>query len=138
MFTVYIMIVAIIYSNYWSLSRRIKPELIFWVSIVSSYVVSLLVWIFTGQPSTGTSIIGFCMVGFLFLRSLNDLRFYFNKERIEDNKSTIRNISLTASLAFISLVFALLFYSLNQSVYVHFAGGAICATLIIIIVKLKN
>ena len=137
-FTAVIIIVAIIYANLWASSKRIKPELVFWTSIIASYIISIFVWFFTGAPSTGTSIIGFCMVGFLFVSSLYDLRAYFNKKRAEHGKLIIAKVSLTVSITVISLFFGLLFYSLSNSIYVHFGGGAICAVLIFTAIKAEK
>jgi hypothetical protein len=138
LFTSIIIIFSIIYFHLFAASKRVTPELVFWISIISTYIVSAFVWFLTGAPSTGTSIIGFCMVGFLFMVSLNDLRICFGKKGMEKNKLIIAKVSLAASISIFSLFSAILLYSIGNSAIVHFSGGAICAVLILMIKKLKK
>lgn len=134
-FTVVIIFMSIFYYSLFALSKRVKPTTVFWTSVAASYIVSIFVWLITGAPSTGTSIIGFCMVGFLFINSLNDLRVHFKTKKAEQSKFIIAKVSLSASIALVSLFLALFFYSLGNSIYVHFGGGATCASLIFIAIK---
>jgi len=136
-FTFVIISLSIIYYHQFAWSKQVKPELVFWTGIIASFIVSIFVWLSTASPSAGTSIIGFCMVGFLLFTSLSDLRIYFNKKIIEQGKLIIAKVFLTASITVISLFFVFFFYSLSSSVYVHFGGGAIAAILILITIKTK-
>ena len=136
-FTAGIIFVAIIYPQLLATNRRVKPELVFWTSIIASYLVSMIVWFFTGAPSTGTSIVGFCMVGFLLVSSMNDLRDYFSKKIRHPSKLSIIEVTTITAIAIFSLIFAILFYSLGENAYVHFVGGAICAFLIFVMIKLR-
>jgi hypothetical protein len=137
-FTFLIISVSIIYYNLFASSKRIKPEIVFWTSIIASYLVSITVWLFTGAPSTGTSIIGFSMVGFLLVSSLNDLRVYFSKNRNHPSKLTIAKVFTIASITFFSLIIAVASYSLGTNAYIHFGGGAICAVLIFTAIKAEK
>ena len=138
LFTSVLIIFSIIYYHLLASSKEVTPELVFWVSIIATYAVSALVWLFTGAPSTGTSIIGFCMIGFLFVSSVNDLRAYFNKKRAAQGKLIVAKVSLTAIIGFMSVFFVIFFYSLSNSIYVHFAGGAVCGVLILAALKFKK
>ena len=137
-FTFVLIIFCIIYFHLFASSKRVTPEFVFWMSIVASYVVSALVWFFTGAPSTGTSIVGFCMVGFLLVSSMNDLRVYFSKKIRHTSKLSIIKVTTITAIAIFSLIFAILFYSLGENAYVHFVGGAICAFLIFVMIKLRR
>ena len=137
-FTAFIISVSIVYSQLLASSKRIKPEHVFWTSIIASYLVSIFVWLFTGAPATGTSIIGFCMTAFLFLSSLYDLPAYSNKLRNKPCFLTIAKFFTIDLILVSSFLVAVLFYWLGNNSYVyHFAGGAICAVLILGIVKRK-
>lgn len=131
-FTAAIIALTIVYANLWATSRQIRPELVFWTSIISTYIISAIVWFLTGAPSTGTSIIGFCMVGFLVISGLNDLHSYFNKKKAEQGKFVFVKASLISLMVIVSLFLGFFFYSLGNSVYVHFGGGIMCAILILI------
>lgn len=134
-FTAFIISVSIVYAQLLASSKRVKPELVFWTSILASYLVSIFVWRFNGMPSTGTSIIGFCMTAFLLLSSLHDLPAYFKKLRNKLCFLTIGKL-FAINLVFVFSLVVLLSYWLGNSSYpYHFVGGAICGVLILAIVK---
>jgi len=74
-----IIISSILYYHRLAESKRVNPKLVFWGSVVASYVTSVFAWKIDGMPLTGTSIIGFTFVCFLVLLSFFDVFIYFNK-----------------------------------------------------------
>jgi len=126
------MVFSLIYYHILAVSKRISPELVFWASTAASYVVSVLVWFHYGTPSTGTSIVGFCMVAFLFGNAVNDLLSYRNTLKNTKNMRIFAKTYIAAITLLVSGTVLVLFYWLGNNSYLyHFVGGAICGAFVI-------
>jgi hypothetical protein len=127
-FTTAFLFFAAFYYHFITENKRFSIERVFLGSIVGSYVVSIVVWMLTGWPSTGTSIIGFCVLAYLLGLSSYDLLVVKRKEP-QLRFKTAKSIMIIPTIIFSSII--LLFGYLlgnNASVY-HLAGGAICGIL---------
>jgi magnesium-transporting ATPase (P-type) len=132
--TIVFLFFALIYYDFFTESKRVGTELVFWESVLASYVVSISVWAITGWPATGTSIIGFSIVAYLFLLSFFD--FFRMEQRKPRPLFKDRKIIIVITTICISWLFLLSGYLLGNRAYAyHLAGGAICALLTIAIVR---
>lgn len=120
-------------SNFYLLSRFFKFKHIFYTSIIATYILSLLVWLIKGQPSTGTSIIGFSLILFIELCLILDVVWLATGIRKHRNKLTNKQILAAGVAVFLFLVIigiiAMFDYGTyilsNSSYYLHLAGGLI-------------
>jgi hypothetical protein len=121
-----------------TLSRRLKHPLsmprVFGGGIVGTYVVSGATWILIGQPSTGTSIIGFTTVTMLALASVTD--FQGQLRRIYDgNQKAMEYVGAYLCLIVLGIASLTLFKSYilgNQAYPLHLAGGAVSSISLIL------
>ena len=137
-FTVAIIFVAIFYHHLLAESERISPQLVFWSGVGASYALSIIVWLITGTPAMGTSVIGFVMALFLVGASLFDIRIYLKIPKTERSRLKFTKfICITAALAF-SLVVALSYCVGNPSYINHLVGGAFCGLLVGLTLKINK
>ena len=124
-----VLYIAIFYYHLVAETKLVSFELVFWGSIASSYIVSITIWAIGGWPSTGTSIIGFSILCYLFVLSVFDFpKIHKNKQ---ENRLKFARIYVTIFVASFSFVLLLFGYLLGNSSYsIHLAGGAVCALLI--------
>jgi hypothetical protein len=129
--------VQVLYYHLLAQNRRIRPELVFWASVLASYLVSGLAWFLTGAPSTGTSIIGFSMIAFLFGSTLFDIPTYFRKIREgKKQQQLLAKCYIVSVVSIFSLVGLVLFYLWGNASYgYHLAGGLLCWVLVTVIVQ---
>lgn len=133
-FTFAIIAFSIFYFRMLAVSKRISPTLIFWTSVLASYVVAGAIWLLKGVPSTGTSIIGFCITAFLIGSSFKDLSsFSLNKKE----KINRKHFLAALSILFFSLVLSG-FYLLGGAAPLHLLGGTVCAGSILVVFSTRK
>jgi hypothetical protein len=114
-----------------TLSRRLKRPLslprVFGGGVAATYAVSGAIWILTGQPSTGTSIIGFTTVTALALASATDLSGQLRRIYVGNRKAMEYVRAYVWLIVFgIASLIALGSYVLgNQAYPLHLVGGTI-------------
>lgn len=97
------------------------------LSIVSAYIASAIMWIATGSPSAGTSIIAFNVLVFFSFETYDSELI----TRMSEKRNARKTLEIV-SLAFVVLVIsvsAVLFIYLNRNTfwYVHILGAIIFA-----------
>ncbi|MDE1855224.1 MAG: hypothetical protein KGH57_02820 [Candidatus Micrarchaeota archaeon] len=98
------------------------------ISVFSSYIVSALVWHYTGYPSSGTSILAFNVLIFSAFETYDAELIKRMSERGESFRKRLEIVSI--SFIFLVLILsAILFIYLNGNTfwYVHILGGVIFA-----------
>jgi hypothetical protein len=110
-----------------SLKRSLSLPRIFVTSVAGTYVVAAIIWILTGQPSTGTSIIGFTMVVAIAASSGAD--FLAQLRRIYEGNHRAVNYLKSYGLLIVCGVASLIalrsYLLANSSYQLHLAGGAV-------------
>lgn len=100
----------------------------FVISIVASYASSAIIWLVLGMPSSGTSVLAFCMLLF-FISEITDSELIHRlRERHRRKGYTLEILTFSyASILFgiSTLVFS--YINTNQFWYIHIIGGAIFA-----------
>ncbi len=125
------------FSTRWK--NQLLPRTVLFAAIAASYMVSGLVWIFDKMPSTGTSIIGFCLIGYVVINSSADFKDYQRAKLLREQGKAAASARKTLAyiwllvLSWVSLVFLFLD---NSSYWLHLLGGGI--SLVIIYSFLKH
>lgn len=119
-------------------TRRVGPEAVFLGSLVGSYLVSVLAWWLIGTPTTGTSIIGFCMILYLIPSTFLDVFPYFHNGKVPRTGRSMRRC-LRFSFILLLLVFSLVSffgYWLYPACIYHLAGAAVCGIVVMANVRI--
>ena len=128
--TVIFLFFATFYYYWITENKRFSIERVFWASIIGSYGVSIVVWAIKGWPSTGTSIIGFCVVGYLLGLSFFDFKRQRNKTKFS---SRLRNLIILPTLLVSCIILPTAYLLGNDAYPYHLAGGGICAILLLLL-----
>ena len=113
---------------------------VFWSGVLGTYVVALLVWARTGQPSTGTSVIGFTFVCELAATAVVDLIHQLGlvPKGYRGLDEFARALGL-AIFAVLAIYFGGLGYLwMNGSYILHLVGGAVSGATIVTWLKSKD
>ncbi len=109
------------------LSGRITIRKVFFSGVFASYITAAIYWISTGQPSTGTSIIGFGVLMFLTFSLILDAAYYFRSKRI-----------IKAYVYFVAaLVAGIMAYSFT-TIEIHLIGGGLFIGLMLYKIPVKT
>jgi hypothetical protein len=139
LFVALLLVFAAMYSLI--LSLRFKESLsmprIFCASVAGTYIVSAGVWVLTGEPSTGTSIIGFTTATAVAVASGTDLssqlRLIFEGNRTPKYYAKAYVLLVVFGIA---LLITLRSYVLGNSSYLlHLVGGAASGGVLVLLAR---
>jgi hypothetical protein len=136
--TVVILFFSFVYPHVLRQTRRVGPEAVFLGSLVGSYLVSVLAWWLKGTPTTGTSIIGFCMILYLIPSTFLDARALYSSKVPRTGRSigeSLRFLSILLLLTFSLVLFS--GYWLYPAYIYHLAGAAVCGIVVLTSVRLR-
>jgi hypothetical protein len=123
-----------------SFRKRITVPRVFWAGVLATYAVAWVVWALTGQPSTGTSIMGFTFVTVLAVIATVDLA-----GQLKLVPSGSRGLKEFARALFLAIFAILAIYFgfagylwMNGSYVLHLAGGAVSGSTLAIWSRLRS
>ena len=105
----------------------------FLLSVIASYIASLIVWDLLGIPAVGTSVIAFCMLLF-FVAETTDSEL-INRLRERHRRAGYKAEVLMFAYAALLLGFSAIFFSYlnkNQYWYIHLIGGAVFGMMLLL------
>lgn len=128
------MIVVAPVSNLWLQNRNRMyptPWRVFLSSVVATYIVSALVWLKSGLPATGTSVIATCMAVLLLVYSVDGvMQASIKREKEKEIAQDFTHRKLSAVLLAFCFAFSLVTsccYLLDNPAFkLHLLGGGIC------------
>jgi hypothetical protein len=126
---------ADIYHQFFSIrwKNQLLPRTVLFAAIAASYIVSGLVWIFDKIPSTGTSIIGFCLIGYIVINSSADFKNYRRAKLMREQgkvAASSRKVLAYVWLLVLSWVGLVFLFLDNSSYWLHLLGGGISLVII--------
>jgi len=128
-----IMVLVVVYRLF--LSSRSSGILslpsVFLAAIASTYLVSLGVWVGTGTPTSGTSIIAFSLVGYLFLACVRETWEAAKGTALVGRAGIALDVVLWTGPTAIVILLSLCYLVGNESAPFHLGGAVLTGAILL-------